>query len=112
MWEHVRVPSPLCCAMLSHSVVSNSLRPHGLQPARLHCPWGYYRQESWTGLPCPPPRDLPNLVAIHVKYTNCGLLDKSVLPLIFKNKVWGEHSNAHSFTNCLQLPQSLSGRTE
>ena len=24
---------------VSHSVVSNSLRPHGLQPARLLCPW-------------------------------------------------------------------------
>ena len=23
----------------SHSVVSNSWRPHGLQPARLLCPW-------------------------------------------------------------------------
>ena len=25
--------------MLSHSVMSNSLRPHGLQHARLLCPW-------------------------------------------------------------------------
>ena len=25
--------------VLSHSVVSNSLRPHGLQPSRLLCPW-------------------------------------------------------------------------
>ena len=24
---------------ISHSVVSDSLRPHGLQPARLFCPW-------------------------------------------------------------------------
>ena len=29
----------MCCAMLSRSVVPNSLRPHGLQPARLFCPW-------------------------------------------------------------------------
>ena len=27
IWEHVKVPSPLCCAGLSHSVMSNSLRP-------------------------------------------------------------------------------------
>ena len=27
--------------VLSHSVVSNSLRPHGLQPARLLCPWDF-----------------------------------------------------------------------
>ena len=27
--------------MLSHSVMSNSLRPHGLKPARLFCPWDF-----------------------------------------------------------------------
>ena len=48
------------CAVLSCSVVSNSLRPHGLQFARLLCPWGFSRQEYWSGLPCPPPGDLPN----------------------------------------------------
>ena len=40
--------------------MSDSLRPHGLQPARLLCPWGFSRQEYWSGLPCPPPGDLPN----------------------------------------------------
>ena len=34
--------------------------PHGLQPARLLCPWGFYRQECWSGLPSPPPGNLPN----------------------------------------------------
>ena len=34
--------------MLCHSVVSNSLQPHGLQPARLFCPWGFSRQEYWS----------------------------------------------------------------
>ena len=43
------------CAVLSHSVVSNSLRP-----ARLLCPWGFSRQVYWNGLPCPSPGDLPN----------------------------------------------------
>ena len=28
-----------CYAVLSHSVPSNSLQPHGLQPARILCPW-------------------------------------------------------------------------
>ena len=46
--------------MVSRSVVSDSLRPHGLQLARLLCPWGFSRQEYWSGLPCPPPGDLPN----------------------------------------------------
>ena len=31
----------------------------GLQPARLLCPWGFSRQGHWSGLPCPPPGDLP-----------------------------------------------------
>ena len=46
--------------VLSRSVVSNSLRPHELEPARLLCPWGFSRQKYWSGLPCPPPGDLPN----------------------------------------------------
>ena len=43
------------------SVVSDSLWPHGLQPVSLLCPWGFSRQEHWSGLPCPPPGDHPNL---------------------------------------------------
>ena len=42
--------------VVSRSVVSDSLKPHGLKPARLLCPWGFSRQEYWSGLPCPPPR--------------------------------------------------------
>ena len=42
------------------SVVSDSLRPYGQQPARLLCPWGFSRPESWSGLPCPLLGDLPN----------------------------------------------------
>ena len=45
--------------MFSHLVVSDSLQPHGLQPARLPFPWGFSRQEYWSGLPCLPPGDLP-----------------------------------------------------
>ena len=50
----------MLCAALSHSVMSDSLRPHRRLPARLLCPWGFSRQEYWSGLPCPPPKDLPN----------------------------------------------------
>ena len=45
--------------VLSCSIMSDFLLPHGLQPARLLCPWGFSRQEYWIGLPCPPPGDLP-----------------------------------------------------
>ena len=54
------VPILVFCAVLSHSVVSDSLGPHGLWPARLLCPWGFSRQEYWSGLPCSPPGHLPN----------------------------------------------------
>ena len=46
--------------MLSRSVGSNSLQPHGPQPSRFLCLWGFSRQEYWSGLPSPPPGDLPN----------------------------------------------------
>ena len=48
------------CAVFSHSVTSDSLPPHGLQPTRLLCQQGFSRQEYCSGLPCPPPGDLPN----------------------------------------------------
>ena len=43
----------------SRSVVSDSFRPHGLQPSRLLCPWGFSRQEYWSGVPLPSSGDLP-----------------------------------------------------
>ena len=42
------------------SVMSDSLLPHGLQHASLCCPWGFFSQGYWSGLPCPPPGDLPD----------------------------------------------------
>ena len=39
----------VCCAMLSCSVVSDSLWSHGLWPTRLLCPRGFSRQEYWSG---------------------------------------------------------------
>ena len=40
--------------------MSDSFRPHGLQPSRLLWPWGFSKQEYWSGLLCPPPGDLPH----------------------------------------------------
>ena len=39
--------------VLSWSVVSDSLQLHGLHPTRFLGPWGFSRQEYWSGLPCP-----------------------------------------------------------
>jgi len=43
----------LVCAVLSCSV-------RLCEPTRLFCPCGFSRLEYWSGLPCPPPGDLPN----------------------------------------------------
>ena len=40
----------ICCAVLSHSVISNSLGFHGLQPSRLLCPW--HSPGKNTGVRC------------------------------------------------------------
>ena len=45
------------CAVLSRSVNPIDCTP----PPRILCPWGFSRQEYWSGLSCPPPRDLPKL---------------------------------------------------
>ena len=50
----------LCCAVLNHSVMSDSLQSRGLQPASLLHPWEFSRQACWSGLPYPPPGDPPN----------------------------------------------------
>ena len=48
-----------CCFCLVASVMSNSVRPYRLQPARL-LSMGFSRQEYWSGWPYPPPGDLPD----------------------------------------------------
>ena len=46
------------CAVLSRSVVSDSLQPHGLLPSKLLCPWILQaRKLDW--LPFPPSGNLP-----------------------------------------------------
>ena len=52
----------------SCSVVSHSLWPHGLQPPRHLCPWGFSTQEYWSGLPCFPPGDLFNPGLPHCRW--------------------------------------------
>ena len=56
--SETKIPHALC-AVLSHSVMSDSLQPCGLKPAKLLCPWGFSSQEYWSGLSCPPPGDRP-----------------------------------------------------
>ena len=66
--ESVMLPNHLilCCSLLLLPSVfpSISLSTYTVlcQPARPLCPWGFSRQEHWSGLPCPPPGD-PTLKA-------------------------------------------------
>ena len=39
----------MCSAVLSFSVLSNCLHTHGLQPARLLCPWGFLGMNTGVG---------------------------------------------------------------
>ena len=41
-------------------VVSDSLKPHGLQPTRLFCPGDFFKHKFWSGLPFSTPGDLPD----------------------------------------------------
>ena len=43
---HAHVHACLC---VSHSVMSNSLWPHGLQPASFLCPWNSLGKNTWVG---------------------------------------------------------------
>ena len=43
---------------VSHSVMSNSLQPHGVLKAPLSMEFS--RQEYWSGWPFPPPGELPD----------------------------------------------------
>ena len=51
-------PTPHPCADLECATVCLVARIRLF--ARLLCPWGFSRQEYWSGLPCPPPDHLPN----------------------------------------------------
>ena len=48
---------PKDACVLSHSVVSDSLRPYGASQAPLSM--GFSGQEYWSGLPCLSPGDFP-----------------------------------------------------
>ena len=51
-WSGLPFPSPMHDSeewKWSHSVMSDSLRPHGLQPIRLLCPWDFTGKSTGVG---------------------------------------------------------------
>jgi len=62
-WSGLPFPSPMNESekwKWSHSVVSYSSRPHGLQPTRLLCPWDFPGKSTGVGCHC-----LLRLTCIH-----------------------------------------------
>ena len=54
-WSGLPFPSPMHESekwKWSHSVLSNSWRPHGLQPTRLLRPWGFLGKSTGVGFRC------------------------------------------------------------
>ena len=74
MFSSVQFSSVQC----SHSVVSDSLKPHGLEPAKLLCPWDF--PDRNTGLGC--------------HFVLQGIFPTRESNLIF---LWLLHSQADSF---------------
>jgi len=64
---------------------------------QLLCPWGFSRQEYWSGLPCPPPGDLPKL----------GMEPRSPALLVasLPSKLPGKPKN--TAVSSLSLPQGI-----
>ena len=61
-WDHKESDMMKVTDMIkvTEHIVSDSWEAHGLQLARLLCPWDYPRQEYCSQLPFQSPQDLPN----------------------------------------------------
>ena len=66
----------VCVCVRACLVVSNSLHPHGLEPVRLLLSMEFSRQEYWSGLPFPPPGDLPNPAMEHGSLASPALVGR------------------------------------
>ena len=82
-WSGLPFPSPMSESKKwkwSHSVVSDSSRPHGLQPTRLVCPWDFPGKSTGVGCHRLPPgihafvQFSPHIVSELISVTNWILL--------------------------------------
>ena len=76
-WSGLPFPSPMHESekwKWSCSVVSNSSRPHGLQPTRLFCPWDFPAKSTGVGCHC-----LLHLFLLHFSKTKKFLHKKSIM---------------------------------
>ena len=78
-WSGFPFPSPMHeseKSKSSHSVVSSSSRPHGLQPTRLLCPWDFPGKSTGVGCHC-----IFQDVSIITHYS--WILPKTSYPIVF-----------------------------
>ena len=88
------------CAVLSRSLVFDSLGPHGLWPTRLLYPRGFSRQEYWSGLPFPSPGDLPNS---EIEYASpAWQVDSLSLSHALTSEIQTENNQLGSFLSCIK----------
>ena len=59
--------------------------PIDYSPSGYRIPWGFSRQEYLSGLPCPPPRDLPD-PGIEPSFLISPVLAGKFLPLVTPGK--------------------------
>ena len=66
MEQHSGIPGNPSLHASCHAQSCLTLQPHGLLPAKILLSFGFVRQEYWSGLPIPPPGDLPSPGIQHV----------------------------------------------
>ena len=117
----------MCCAVLSHSVMSNSLPPCGLQPTRLLCPWGFSRQEMSSARVAPNSGIKHRSPALQIDFVpaeptgkpkNTGMGSLSLLQQVFltsesnQDLLHPELLQTRSSTDCVELNTTPSKRQD
>ena len=59
LFQVLQIAAGKLVGVLSHSVVSDSLRAHGLEPTRLHCPWTFPGKSTGVSINTPQTPFLP-----------------------------------------------------
>ena len=88
-WSGLPFPSPMQESeewKWSRSAVSNSLRPHGLQPTRLLCPWDFPGKSTGVGCHC-----LLQFISIYTHKYLCVCIIKTTKNKKHSSKVYEYH---------------------
>ena len=87
--------------------MSDYLSPYGPQPHQAPLSTGFSRQEYWSGLPCPPPEDLPHPGIEPVSFTFLRWQVGS-LPLVTPVKPICWTHSVTGITNFLPHPDAVN----